>query len=114
MKNKNTRSEGNEVDDAAIAEDTKPESTDADKAANNEVAAEETTDNGVEEEIKTFHAFSLVEVLEELQKLVQKGYVLDLEHNDTYPQLYGTHYIITVTKPAKVSKLTGLKLKGRN
>ena len=67
-----------------------------------------------EPEVKTFHAFSLVEVLEELQTLVQKGYVLDLDHNETYPQLYGTHYVISVVKEAKVSKLTGLKLKGRN
>lgn len=104
MPNKNTEEEVIE---------TTADTTAVDEVVEVEVEQEDTTPEA-EAEIKTFHAFSLVEVLEEFQKLVQKGYVIDLEHNETYPQLYGTHYIISVTKPAKVSKLAGLKLKGRN
>ena len=87
--------------------------------------------NAVQKEIKTFHAFSLVETLEELQKAILDGYRLDLDSNENYPQLYGTHYIISVVKdvPVAVSKedtpaekepeaqaapKAALKLKGRN
>lgn len=83
----------------------------------------------VQRDKKEIHTYSLVDTLLELQAAVLDGYTLDVETNEGYPQLFGTHYIINVYKDAKsldevlkdneVSTETpskapaGLKLKGR-
>lgn len=55
----------------------------------------ETKESNKEEKI-TFNAYSLVDVLEQTQKLVQQGYELDLDSNSGYPQQFGTVYVITM------------------
>jgi hypothetical protein len=83
-------------------------------------------------EKKEIHTFSLVDTLLELQTAVQDGFVLDVETNEGFPQLFGSHYVITVYKDVKAapnkdqkptasqteskeqsSSASGLKLKGR-
>lgn len=89
-----------------------------------------TTDTNVTELVevqrdkKEIHTYSLVDTLLELQAAVLDGYTLDVETNEGFPQLFGTHYIITVFKDTEVepevtkeqkptASQTGLKLKGR-
>lgn len=44
---------------------------------------------------------SLWEFLKDVQEVIQKGYVLDLETNEHFPQSYGSYYSATLVKDVK-------------
>lgn len=41
---------------------------------------------------------SLWEFLKDVQEAIQKGYVLDLDTNENFPQSYGSYYSVTLVK----------------
>ena len=48
--------------------------------------------------IKRIDAYSLVELLEQVQENIQAGYVIDLSTNENYPQIIGHHYTLGMVK----------------
>ncbi len=46
-------------------------------------------------------AYSFAEALQQVQKGVQEGYVLDLESNEHYPQQWGTRFLLTMVRQEK-------------
>ena len=45
-------------------------------------------------ETKRIDAYSLVELLEQVQENIQLGYLIDLSTNENYPQIIGHHYTL--------------------
>lgn len=44
--------------------------------------------------------YSLADVLKSVEQLVKQGYEVDFEHNETYPQTFGSYYFV-VMKPTE-------------
>lgn len=44
----------------------------------------------------TIDAYSLVDLLVEVQKYVQEGYVVEMTENSTFPQQYATRFVVTI------------------
>jgi hypothetical protein len=49
-------------------------------------------------ENKTVEKFSLSDFLLEFQEAVKEGFELDLTKNETWPQKFGDHYFVVLTK----------------
>ena len=49
-------------------------------------------------EIKRIDAYSLVELLVQVQENIQLGYLIDLSTNENYPQIIGHHYTLGMAK----------------
>lgn len=62
----------------------------------NETKIEQTNPNDVR-----IAQHSLWEFLKDVQEAIQKGYVLDLETNEHFPQSYGSYYSATLVKDVK-------------